>query len=354
MSLVKYAREYLAALTLSCIVMFGGQAKACMVCIPFPKETATDQLLRADVVVLARENPEVPFSFVAVNVLKGDLEEPEIDLFVDSTKRRRLALNPEHSVVLTYDSVTDHWKSAGYATAEYQELVVKILALAPGWNRSGHAENRATFFLPYLAETDRALRELAYLEVGRSSYDTIRRADTIVPDEQLHRFIADPMYIEWHALYILLLGVDAKPNEAEMIRATMQRIAKYDQTLNLSAWATALVEVDGEKAVDWLEEVYFSAADRTPDTVLEVIKALSVHGARKQSGLRGHIAKSYDVLIRTHPSLAGWAARDLTAWSDWRFVDTFAELRRSQQTTDSATAYAIDYYIGRSRSSISN
>jgi len=319
MSLVKYAREYLAALTLSCIVMFGGQAKACMVCIPFPKETATDQLLRADVVVLARENPEVPFSFVAVNVLKGDLEEPEIDLFVDSTKRRRLALNPEHSVVLTYDSVTDHWKSAGYATAEYQELVVKILALAPGWNRSGHAENRATFFLPYLAETDRALRELAYLE-----------------------------------LYILLLGVDAKPNEAEMIRATMQRIAKYDQTLNLSAWATALVEVDGEKAVDWLEEVYFSAADRTPDTVLEVIKALSVHGARKQSGLRGHIAKSYDVLIRTHPSLAGWAARDLTAWSDWRFVDTFAELRRSQQTTDSATAYAIDYYIGRSRSSISN
>jgi len=52
--------------------------------------------------------------------------------------------------------------------------------------------------------------------------------------------------------------------------------------------------------------------------------------------------------------LAGWAARDLTAWGDWRFAETLAGLRNGQAEIDGATAYAIDYYVGRSQSGISN
>ncbi len=60
------------------------------------------------------------------------------------------------------------------------------------------------------------------------------------------------------------------------------------------------------------------------------------------------------MLIQSHPSLVGWAARDLTAWNDWRFAAALAELRESQLKLDGATAYAIDYYIGRAQSSASN
>ena len=74
----------------------------------------------------------------------------------------------------------------------------------------------------------------------------------------------------------------------------------------------------------------------------------------ERSSLRQRIADSYGVLIQSHPSLAGWAARDLTSWNDWRFVDALAELRESQSEIDGATAYAIDYYIGRAQSSASN
>ena len=100
----------------------------------------------------------------------------------------------------------------------------------------------------------------------------------------------------------------------------------------------ALIEIDGEEAIDWLEAVYLGASDRDPDAVLEVVKALSVHGAREQSRLRGRIAESYGTLIEAHPSLAGWAARDLTAWEDWRFAVTLNELRGSRRTMDGATA----------------
>jgi hypothetical protein len=325
-----------------------------MVCIPFPEDTATDQLLRADVVVLARENPDKPFSFVAVEVLKGALDDLAIDLFVNSTTRRRLALRPGHSVVITLDTATNHWRSAGYATLAYQALVREILAQAPSWNLSNRAESRATFFLRYLADANPAIHKLAYLEVGRASYDTIRQADSVVPTTQVHRFLANPQYLEWHALYILLLGVNAHPDEEKAIRATMESKAQFDSTLNLSAWATALIEIDGAEAIDWLEAVYLDAPGRKPDVVLEIVKAFSVHGARKQSRLRRRIADSYGELIQSRPSLAGWAARDLTSWNDWRFAGVLAELRESPMKLDSATAYAIDYYIGRAQSNTSN
>jgi len=351
---VKHVMHYLAAITLSCLAMFAGRAEACMVCIPFPEDTATDQLLRADVVVLARENPDKPFSFVAVEVLKGDLDNLAIDQFVDSTTRRRLALRPGHSVVLTLDAATKHWRSAGYDTPAYQALVREILTQSPFWNLSGQAENRAIFFLPYLADADPAVHKLAYLEVGRASYDTVRRADSVVPTAQVHRFLANPQYLEWHALYILLLGVNAHPDEAKVIRATMESRAQFDSKLNLSAWATALIEIDGAEAIGWLEAVYLGAHDRKSDTVLEIVKALSVHGTRNQSSLRQRIADSYGVLIQSHPSLAGWATRDLTSWNDWRFAGVLAELRESPLELDGATAYAIDYYIGQAQSSASN
>ena len=327
-----------------------------MVCIPFPEKTITDQLLHTDVVVLARENPEKPFSYIAKRVLKGDLDDSAIDFFVNSPTRRRLALNPDQSVVLTFNTETSQWQYAGYATHAYSALVDEILARAPLWIKLGadSAKSRATFFAPYLADADPAVSKLAYLEVGQASYDSIRQANAFVSTEQIYRFLDNSQYIEWHALYILLLGVEANPAEQEVIRTTMMRLAKYDQKLNLSAWATALIEIDGEEAIHRLEADYLGKPGRDPDTVVEVVKALSVHGSRERPRLRRRIAESYELLVQTYPSLAGWAARDLTAWADWRFAETLAELRNSQAEIDGATAFAIDYYVGRSQSGIPN
>ena len=65
-------------------------ALACQICFPIPRNSAADHLIAADRVVLARENPEKPFSLKAVEVLKGDGDGPEIDLFLDSSTRRSL------------------------------------------------------------------------------------------------------------------------------------------------------------------------------------------------------------------------------------------------------------------------
>ena len=71
--------------------------------------------------------------------------------------------------------------------------------------------------------------------------------------------------------------------------------------------------------------------------------------SRGSRNFRPRIAEAYAVLVETHPSLAGWAARDLTAWQDWRLAGTLAALREHGAPLDSASAYAIDYYVGRAR-----
>ena len=77
------------------------------------------------------------------------------------------------------------------------------------------------------------------------------------------------------------------------------------------------------------------------------MKALSVQGANVDSTLRLRIAKSYGALINSHPSLAGWVARDLTAWKDWRLADVLRNLREQSVVMNAQTAYAIDYYLKR-------
>ncbi len=108
MQLAIPARYLTVVVMMSFLAMFGGRAEACMICIPFPEDTATDQMLKADVVVLARENAEKPFSYVAVEVLKGVLSDPDIDLFLNSSTRRHLAANPDHSMVLTFSSAANN------------------------------------------------------------------------------------------------------------------------------------------------------------------------------------------------------------------------------------------------------
>ena len=330
-------------------------SRACMVCIPFPEATIIDRLLDADTVVLARADPQNPFAYRAVATLHGDLADPAIDLFVNSAVRRRLGLNPDRAVVLARGAAQDNpedkrWRSIGFASPAFESLVRDTLDNADQWRAAGGEQGRYAYFMHHLASEETMIRETAYLEVGRAPYDVIREADAYVPASKIQRFLDDPLYLEWRRLYILLLGVDASIEDAARIRNAMNSLARFDQTLNLSAWATALIEIDGDAGIDWLERVYLGNPARDTEAVQETLKALSVQGSSGDGRLRPRIAQSYAVLIDTHPQLAGWAARELAAWQDWRLAARLAELREEGGELDGPSAYAIDYYLGRARS----
>ena len=343
---------------LGSFVLLCTPANACQVCIPVPQSTVADQIIAAETVVLARNSQQNPFGYRAFRTLKGALAEPEIDLFVDSSARRWLASSADRAVLLVRPksgAPDPQWRSLGITTPEFEDLVREILVRSDQWRGGPDAEvRRAAFFMPYLASKERKIHDLAYLEVGRAPYDTLRRADRFVSPRQIQTFLSTLQYLEWQSLYILLLGVEANGKEADQVRRKITTLIETGNSLHLAAWATALIEVDGSVGIALLEREFLTQGSVDREDIIEIMKALSVHGSLGQSPLRSRIVEAYDAVLQNHPELAGRIARDLATWRDWSLKDQLSRLRTNGPELDGASSFALDYYLGVASAACTN
>ena len=325
--------------------LFAAPALACQICIPWPKQTLADRLLDSDAVVLAREDPDRPFHFVAIETLKGEPGPAPIDAFLNSQARRRLAVEPDAAMLLGRETGSGKWQTLGIASGDYERVVRRILAFADDW-RPGETDDPARLreFTRWLGHPDRRLHELAYLEVGRAPYASIRRVSAEVPLETVRAMLDDPRYLEWRSLAILLLAESGAPSDRARVRQTMRDKQRLSSTLNLDAWATAYLAVIGPAAVAELTSWYFNDANRSRDELRAIVRALSVHGANDPQ-LRGPIVTAYRTLVGIHPQSAPEVTRDLIAWRAWGLAPPMRALRPRIATADPLGAYAIDLYL---------
>jgi hypothetical protein len=310
-------------------------------------------LADCETVVLARENAEKPYHFTPVAVLKGAVDETNVEAFVDSTSRRKLRRNPGDAVVLArrQGAETD-WRRIAYADRRYQRFVRAILKNTGDWEGFTGAERRIAFFAERLTSDHRLVRQQAYLEVGRAPYASIKTIAGSVPRDQILRFLANWRLIEWHNLYILMLAQSRLPEDLAYIRRKFESAARYGLETNLSAWTTAFVETHPDTALERIETLYFGNARRTRKELEAVFLGLSVLGSEggvfagpDLLGRRHRIVRSYGVLLEHHPPMAGRVARDLMTWQIRAFVDRLSTIARSETLLDSDTVFAMDYYL---------
>jgi hypothetical protein len=279
-----------------------------------PQTTAADLLIESDVVVFAREDPGKPFSYQAVEVLKGALDSTAIDLFVNSSTRRRLEVNKTLVVVLARDSRDQSWRTVGIADGTYQQVVRRILAVSQDWIGPNGAERRCEFFLTLLGHKNRALFELAYLELGRAPYRTIKRAGRNVSREDLLPLLQRREYIEWRPLAILMLSQSANAQDRESIDEHFANCCEFSLTTDLAAWATAYIELNGATAIKRIDREYFANPGRSDKEVRAVVAALSLHGQDGHTHLRDQIVRSYEMAIRNHSVTSEQIAKELAKW----------------------------------------
>ena len=304
----------LAMLAVVAIVMSAAQlARACQVCYRFPKVSLADRLIEGDSVVLAREDPQRAFHFKTIAVLKGAAPQEPLELFLDSGTRRLLKLHPERSVVLARDK-EGTWRRAATADATLLPLVREILKRAPEWRRPGTA--RYDYFAKLFGHEHPVVRDLAHLEMARAPYSFLRKFGRGVPREKILAALRDPRYMEWWALNILLLAQSGDKRDKQRIRDAVRSAEFFGSDLQLGAWATAFIEIEGKKAIEFLESRYFRGSRRTEELV-EVAAAFSVHGNNGHTHLRDRIVKGYGELLARHPELAPKFVGDLLAWRRW-------------------------------------
>jgi hypothetical protein len=301
---------------------------------------------------MAREKPENPYIFYTVEVLKGNVDKDEFEAFLDSTTRRKLKLNPEDAVVFIRQNKADDWANIAYADTNYKIFIRAIVINSDEWGRLRNSKKRIDFFAKELNNGHGNIREQAYLEVGRAPYASIKNIARTVRREQIRGFLTNWRLIEWHNLFILMLGQSQHPDDKEFIRDKMETVARFGFTTNLSAWATAYMEAFPNTGLEEISTLYFENGDRTVQELEQIFTSLSVLGSDdsirsvpKIVDRRRRIINSYAILLDHHPKMAEWVARDLTAWRIQALVDRLTAIRDRGATPSSGSIFVVDYYL---------
>ena len=355
----------------SCLILTIAPASvtlACVVCVPLPTKTVADYIVESNAVVLARENPDKPFSYLAVENIKGMISNPEIDLFINSSTRRRLSMNKQSAVALAQDTA-GNWRSLGYADEDYERIIRETVLKYRDWEDNssdwggnsadweGHSTywentsidslNRIAFFAPLLGHSNHRIHELAYIEVGRAPYSLIREFSLSWPADKVRMTLNDPLKFEWFPLAILILGLNAENIDQQLIRESFTNVSVIRSSINLAAWTTAYIEIDGEAALDEIEKLYFQSTNRDLDELIAVTTAMSVHGTNGHIYLRDRIVQSYITLIDNYPAMVSYVARDLSNWEEWSLVSKLRKLLNEWEGQDPVSTYSIRIYLGK-------
>ena len=307
-------------------LMIAGSSWACQICIPFPTDSLADHLLRSGSVVLARENPEAPFTLQTTTVLAGDSSPPPLELFLDSQSRRILSNSATKSVVCVYQPDEDPpgWRRIGLDRGELRPLIEEILRRAPEWE--SQPDERPRFFAPHLRHSDPQIATLAHLEVARAPYSQIRDLAGEIPIVEIRNYLANIRYAEWHALYILFLAQSEDPVDQQRIVKSVESNAEYSITLQTAAWATAYIEIKQLAGLDDLDQLYFSNPGRSPEEMDAIQAAYSVQGSNTPGRLQDRIVSSYRTALEHYPHLAPRIVADLEKWKRPELKDSIVAL----------------------------
>lgn len=332
--------------------LFAVEVAACPICVPFPETTLADLLIESESVIWVREDASRPYVFIPVEVLKGSSDGDEIDAFLDSTSRRRLGQNPDDVAMVMRGKPEESWTYRSYANPETQGFLKEIMERSPDWSGSKGGDRRISFFTRYLTHSNPLIQKQAYLEVGRASYSTIKTVAAAVPRDQVLEFLAEWRLVEWHSLFILMLGQSEVPSDHAWIRDEFERRSRLGISINLSAWTTVYIETNPGTGIDEVEKLYFADETRKPVELEEVHKSLSVLGseggavaAPRIAQRRRRIVKTYATLLENHPSMAGKVASDLTNWRTQALVDELSSILKSGAVADPESKIALTYYL---------
>lgn len=335
--------------------LLNSAAHACVICFPYPETTLADRLLEKEAIVFAREVDNAPYTFYPVEVLRGEPLSDPIKLFCNSSIRRKLKARPEGVIVIARKAGED-WQPITFADGSYKNFVRTIVSRGGKWEGNPNAQDRLEYFSSLLTSAQSDIREQAYLEVGRAPYATIKQFAEKVPTEQIHAYLANFRFIEWHNLYILMLGQSTNPDDRFFIKSQFESSARLGTTVNLGAWVTAFIEAYPDIGVKEVEKRYFANRNRTNEELAQVLISMSILGSQPvvpdlpHFPFRQEIVASYGTLLDNYPTMAGRVAQDLTRWKVAAHVDRLEEIRSDTTLLDASSTYLVEQYISVARS----
>jgi hypothetical protein len=302
------------------------ETMACAICIGFPSRTEADVLIDGHCLMLVRADPNDPFQYAPGLVLKGTYDGSKFDLLVDSATQRTLDAHPNTEVLLVQESANGPWRSLGCLNKPLESLVRRILMVCPTWTGSQGGKDRIDFFVSLMESGEPRIRELAYLELGRAPYATVRQLGRALPRQAYEPMLQERRYLEWRGLAILLLAQSPSVTDRQRILDSFRSAEQNAVLTNLAAWTAAAIEVDSPTTLEYIEEEYFRSKDHSREELQAIFRAISMHGSREEPEIRERVIICYGRLLESHPEFAPEVAEDLHAWKRTDLSDALARI----------------------------
>lgn len=307
-------------------IVSASQTVACVICIGFPSRTEADVLINSHCLMLVRADPNDPFQYAPGMVLKGTYDGSKFDLLVDSATQRTLDAHPESQVLLVQESANGPWRSLGCLNKPLESLVRRILTVCPTWTGSQGIKERIEFFVSLIESDDPRIRELAYLELGRAPYTTVRQLGRALSRRAYEPMLQERRYLEWRGLAILLLAQSQSDADRQRIMDSFRSAERNAVVTNLAAWTAAAIEIDSPTTFEYIEEEYFRCKDHSHEELQAIFRAISMHGSREEPELRKRVIVCYGRLLESYPEFAPEVAEDLHTWKRSELSDTLVRI----------------------------
>jgi hypothetical protein len=323
-------------------------AEACAFHLYAPEKTVVDWIIQADHLVVARNDPENPFSYMVTETLRDGGRTVTIDQLVDTNTRRRFASNPDDAMLFAHDSETGGWRSVAYLTPDFRQVVDRVRADMATW-QPGYAAARFEMFAGLQDNPDAEVRRLAILEIDKAPYELLRGIDLRIPPDSLLAELWTPQGYPYQSIRILLLGLSGDDMARREIHAFVDRVAEWDWANNLGAFATALVEIDGPDGVARLEKAFLANPTQPLDKLEQVVEALAIHSGVGSVALRAEIGTTLDRFLRARPEAAPLVARQFGSRSDWSQAAVLQTLLQDNRLDSATGLMAVAVYVAQAR-----
>ncbi|MGI9402025.1 MAG: hypothetical protein ACR2O0_12275 [Rhizobiaceae bacterium] len=331
-------RTLIFAAVLLPVQLIAALALACAFHVNLPEFSIGDRIINASHIVLAREDSQKPFTFSPDVMLKGDYIGQEIPLLVDSTTRRRLAVNPGDFVLLSKSSIDNQWRRLAYVKEQDRSLFEDMVAKAPIWDDEQDALLRFAFFAALHDHQHASIRKIALTELDKIPYRHLRRMPVRIPASKIREKLNDRYEIPWVPIRILMLGILGDDESKEIVKKAVEYNSRSGFGSNLGAWVTAYIEIDGSEAIDHLTQQYLLNAAAKPESVEAVLTAFALHGMDGDPELKSAINASLETALSFAPNLAASIARTFGAQQDYSH---FALLQKSMNSGKLRTPHEL-------------
>ncbi len=309
-----------------------------------PDETVVDKMLASEHIVLARQDPDNPFRYVAIEAIRGSTAQVDLPQLVDSVTRRRLAANPSDTVLFAREGSYGPWQRLAYLDASYRGVVDTVATRLEDWQYGGD-EERYQLSADLLDHRNPDLKLLALRELDRAPYGLLRELHMDPDAKRILSAIRRPDMIEFMPIHVLLMGLSGDPEATPALERGLDAAITAQSLGMIGAWATAVIEHTGINGVDQIATRLRTDTVLEPDTRESLIEALAIHAGVGDPEIRDRIDLTLQSLLSQDATYASMIARQLGSRGNWSQADGLGQLLTSGALTSAEALISVTHYL---------